>query len=444
MEFGLYQKQSMNLVMTTELRQAITLLQYSTLDLSAFIHEQALENPLMEIKDGRDLDEWKKQVDFSVSEDAKPYEGDPNFSPFDHISKDESGLREHLLEQIRLLDSSDEEREVVTYLALHVDEAGYFQHSLADIAIELGRSEDEVEEGLLLLQQLDPIGVGARSLRECLLLQLQELPARDSLAEIVVGEYLELLAEKKWKQIAKELSITMQEVQSVYDLIQTLEPRPGINFYSEPTRFIVPDVSVEKVDGELVVTVHDDLLPPIKLNRQYQYLLQENAETEASKYAKQKYQQMMWLLKSINQRQQTLFKVTEAIVEHQKEFFEDGTEALKPLTLKEIAEKVDVHESTVSRTTTQKYVQTPKGLFELKYFFTSGVQANNTTTSSSQSIKQMIKAMIDNENKQKPLSDQKIVNQLKEEKDVSISRRAVAKYRDEMNIPSSSKRKRYE
>ncbi|MGO4888863.1 RNA polymerase factor sigma-54 [Anaerobacillus sp. MEB173] len=445
MDFGLFQQQKLKLVMTNELRQAITILQYSTLDLLDYIQEQAIENPLMELSDSTGNEEqWEKSSieDWEPNLDSKPYEGDPTYSPLDHISKNEDGLQDYLLNQIRFLQIKDIERKTMMYLALNLNDHGYFVRDVHDIALELNVDVSVVETSLMRLQMLEPAGVGARNLQECLLIQLNDLESRDVLAETIVEQYLDLFAEKKWKQIAKELSVTVQDIQAVSDLLQTLEPKPGACFGGDPSKYLIPDVTIEQVEDEYFVIVNDSLLPRIQLNTQYRSLLKQNEETDASKFVHQKYQQMMWLLKSIDQRRVTLMKVTEAIVRHQKDFFDHGPNHLKPLTLKEIAEEVEVHESTVSRATNQKYVQTPRGLYELKYFFTSSLSTEDGEQTSSNSVKESIKALIEQENKEKPLSDQKIVTLLKDQ-GIVVSRRTIAKYRDEMRIPSSAKRKRY-
>ena len=347
--------------------------------------------------------------------------------------------------QIRFLPLSETDRQQLEYLALNINEVGYLQRSLEELAEVMGVTSEEVERYVYILQSLEPVGVGARSLSECLLLQMRAKPVRDPLAEVIIENYLEMLAEKKWKLISKDLSVTMEEIQRVYDEIQTLEPRPGANFGGEPTRYITPDVTVEEVEGELIVIVNDDFIPKLTFNRQYRALLSSNENSEATDFVKKKYQHLQWLMKSIHQRQLTLYRVTEAIVKHQRKFFEEGVKALRPLTLKQIAEELGIHESTVSRATTNKYAQTPKGTFELKYFFHTAIASTTAEENSSSAyVKQLLKQIIEEEDKTKPLSDQKIVKLLEEKEGVSISRRAIAKYREELGIPSSSMRKRFD
>ncbi|SES36702.1 RNA polymerase factor sigma-54 [Salisediminibacterium halotolerans] len=445
MDFGLYQQQSMKLVMTNELRQAITILQYSALDLEQYLHEQQLENPLIELAE---RDESEELVRESVNRDEPFYdrqirtnaEGDE--AEFDQIGDQQETLQDALLNQIRLLHVSEDIRKVISYIALSTDENGYLTQSDEELAAELNEDVSVVSSALELLQSLEPHGVGARSLQECLLIQLEMMETRDPLAERIVSHYFELLAAKQYKRIAKEEAIRTEEVQALADFIATLYPKPGAVFQQNTARYVVPDVHVIRVGDEFHVKMTDDNIPKMYMNRDYEKLLKyDNGAVEA--YMKKKYEQFLWIQNSIEQRRQTIIKVTEAIVRHQYDFFLYGPERLNPLTLKAIAEETEVHESTVSRATTNKYVQTPRGLFELKYFFNSSVGDRQSGANASERVKIYVKKMIEQEEKQKPLSDQKIAELLKNAHAIDVSRRTVAKYREEMHIPSSSKRKRY-
>ncbi|RBW71213.1 RNA polymerase factor sigma-54 [Bacillus taeanensis] len=446
MELGLFQKQTQKLVMTTELRQAITILQYSTLELSNFIKEQALENPLVELKDSTWEEKQTYEPSFTASEpsyDARPYEGDQTPSPFDFISHREDDLHTHLMQQVRFLKIKGQERKNLLYLVENVNDAGYLTVSFEEAAASLNVSLNDMERAHNRLMHFDPPGVGARTLKECLLFQLYHVAADNELAERIIIEDLTLLAEKKWKELSKKYDVTLQDIQAVADLVCSLDPKPGSSFGGDTPRYLVPDITVEKIEGEYVVSVNDYLLPKIQLNKQYQYMLTQTKKDEAASYMHDKYQKMMWLIKSIEQRRLTLLKITETIINKQKDFLEKGPLYLKPLTMKEIADEIDVHESTVSRATKHKVVQTPKGVYELKEFFTSKLSSETGDDASSSTVKLHIKELVNTENKQKPLSDQKIAQLLKEEKGLTVSRRTVAKYREEMNIPASSKRKRY-
>ncbi|MBU9712119.1 RNA polymerase factor sigma-54 [Evansella tamaricis] len=446
MDYGLFQQQSMKLVMTNELRQAITILQYSVLDLGQYLHEQQLENPLMELKDNlmkEELERSKQDIMMPVYEGKSRFgfDQDEEYSPLDQVSERQEGLQDHLLNQIRFLKLDSGLRRIVTYFALSVDENGYLKTPVHELAEELREPKHLVEAGIHILQSLEPIGVGASSLKDCLLIQLQRMEVRDLLAEKIVSNYLDILAKKQFKTVAKAEGVDVSEVQYVFDFIQTLNPKPGSTFHNEPPKYVIPDVTVKKVNGEYIVFLNEDHLPELTMNSRYEALL-KNSETEVSEYIHRKYEQFQWIKRSVEQRQQTLLKVTKAIVDYQQNFLEHGPSHLRPLTLKTIAEAIDVHESTVSRATTKKYLQTPKGLLELKYFFSSNVGNDSGEASSSERVKIYLKRLVDEENKQKPLSDQKLASALKEQ-GIHVSRRTVAKYRDEMHILSSSQRKRY-
>lgn len=443
MDVGLFQQQTTKLVMTTELRQAISLLQYSALDLSHYIQEQALENPLIELEENRaELVEERRQPKLSDTELARgPYRDSEEKSPLDFISVEKTGIHEHLLEQLFYLRLPKKDEEVVKYFILNLNEDGYLTRPLTEFAETFAISEEEALDYLYIIQNMEPAGVGARNVSECLLIQLLKRKERDYLAEIIVENYMEMFAQKKWKELSKELSVTMQEIQQVYDTIQLLDPRPGNQYSSELTSYIVPDVIVEEENGEWIITVNDQYIPKIHFNEQYRSLLKAEKQSDLQQYVKEKYDELQWLLKSIHQRKWTLFQVAEAIVHFQADFLREGDKALKPLTLKEVADKIEVHESTVSRATTNKYIQTPRGVYPFKHFFSSKTKEGGT---SSTSVKEYIQKLIEAEDKLKPLSDQKIVELLKEKENISVSRRVIAKYRDELNIPSSSKRKRFE
>ncbi len=448
LEMGLYQQQTMKLVMTQELRQAISLLQFSALELSEFLEEQALENPMMEIEEQntglKDEPVYNMPVMWHDEPSEVQEKEEEQSSPFDRIKDDRERISDYLIQQIRFLPGSEDDKRVLTHMARNVSDSGYLEGTYDETAALFPITEEYYEAYVSKLQSLEPAGIGARSLKECLLLQLERQSPRNHFAEMLIRDHLEDLASRKWKQIAKSLDTSLEEIQQVYDDVQKLDPYPGSSFGGgDHPGHLYPDVYVERDGDRFVVRLNNDGLPKIRMNRQYRHLLETKEEGEATEYAKKKYKQLVWLLKSIDQRQQTIRNITEAIVHFQHDFFQKGPSAIKPLTLKDVAEAADVHESTVSRTTNQKYVQTPHGLFELKYFFSAGMNNSTGEQTSTFVIKSMIKDLIAHENKQKPLSDQKIAEYIKEEHDISISRRAIAKYRRELNIPSSSKRKRY-
>lgn len=448
MDFGLFQQQTTNLYMTAELRQAISLLQYSALELAEYLQEQALENPLIELVTEKKDVSIDREVERSNREerDETGYVNKrQSVSPLDFATVKTVSLSEHLTSQLRLMQVEKKQYVAVDYLIHHLDEAGYLHESLSDIANELQMSEQELEECLLLLQSFEPSGIGARTLQECLLLQVRHGETSHPLTEIILSHHLEALAMRKWNDISQQLQVPLVEIQMVYDEIQQLDPRPGLNYSHELPRYIVPDVKIEQVAGEWSVTLYDEYIPKITLNRQYVSLLQATKPTEESEYVKKKHEQMKWMIQCINQRQSTLLSVTEAIVAHQADFFTKGVDGLKPLTMREIGDEIGVHESTVSRVTTNKYAQTPKGLLELKSFFSVRASKNDENVElTNDAVKNYLQIIIDEEDKRKPLSDQKIVNILAEDYQVHVSRRTIAKYREELHIPASSKRKRYE
>ncbi|NEU30156.1 RNA polymerase factor sigma-54 [bacterium LRH843] len=444
MEFGLFQHQSTNLVMTQELRQAIHLLQLSATELSTFIHEQALENPLLDVQEPKKELELKRRDDeFSyTSYSSSKKEERP--SPIDYAVINRVSLNDHLIKQLQELHLSPAKKEKVIYFIYSLRDDGYLSRSLEDISNDLMITCKEGEEILETLHSLDPAGVGARNLQECLLIQLHRLEKRCPLAEQVVFLYMDDLAKRKWKDISAGLGVTMREIQEVNDLLQSLDPRPGTQFGSEPIQFITPELCIASVGEQLSVQLIDNILPTVRFNRHYASLLKDQQDVNVNDYAKQKGQQVKWLIRSIQQRKQTIIKVGEAIARHQRDFFLNKNGVLKPLTLKDIAEEIGVHESTVSRATTNKYAETPRGLLELKSLFSSSVSMNFGGATSSQSIREFIKELIISENKQRPLSDAKIVAWLHEEKGITVSRRTIAKYRDELGIASSTKRKRFD
>lgn len=440
MGYGLYQQQTQKLIMTPQLRQAITILQYSAIELTEYLHGEIVENPVIDINEKE-----FERYDFLYKNYRKfnkiNFSSDDDWSIWDTIATPQATLEEYLLEQARFLHLTKERYDILEFLIGNLDGAGYLKISLEEVAERFQIKFEVVEEVLSLLHTLEPLGVGARNLKETLLIQLQNLEPVDYLAIEVVKNHLKDLSERKLVRIAKELNITVQEVQQLFDLIKTLNPKPAMEF-NDKTRYILPDVIVEKVEGELIVIVNDTLVPRLNINSQYnQYLQEHKKNDETSKYIIDKFNAAKWLIKSIEQRRNTLYKVTNAIIRHQKNFFDNQT--LKPLTLKQIAYEVEVHESTVSRAVNQKYVQTPLGTFELKYFFSTGLQTSDGEITSVENVKKTLQGIINNEEKRKPLSDQKIAEILNE-RGIQISRRTIAKYRDELGILSSSLRKRYE
>ncbi|MGI6736511.1 MAG: RNA polymerase factor sigma-54 [Anaerovoracaceae bacterium] len=458
-------EQTQKLVMTPELIQAIQILQFNTQELETYVSEQLLTNPVLEQDPAhesndteaispedstreealndylqeRDYDDISyRQRDFTRSEQQNTYE--------QYVTTDET-LPEHLLFQLQYTCHDASLRRLGRYIIESLDQSGYMTATLEEIAAENNVSTARAEEALQLIQSFDPVGVGARSLSECLLLQLQSRGERTDLMERVLNEYLEDLAANRLNVIARALRIPTREVQRMADLIRTLEPRPGNQFAGgiNETRYIVPDVIVEKIDGEYIAYMNERNVPGLMVSSYYRKVLaQSGKDTNVSKYLSERLNSAVWLIRSIEQRKRTILNVVEFILQYQRDFFDRGDKYLKTLTLRQAAEELGVHESTVSRSINGKYMQCPRGVYELRHFFSAGVQRSDGGDGgiSSTSIKTHIRELIDQEDPKAPYSDQKLVTLLAQ-RGIVLSRRTVAKYRDEMNILSSSKRKRY-
>ncbi|CAH2716412.1 RNA polymerase sigma-54 factor 1 [Neobacillus rhizosphaerae] len=434
---SLWQQQTLKLAMTQELSQAIALLQYSAQELADFLENKALENPLMQIESGN-VQPMNPLIDRNRRKHRKA-ENDW----IEQIADKPFSLEDYLISQLNIANLSAEQLKVIRHLIQNLDENGYFFGDLANIAEKLRVSEELVEEGLAVIQTLEPAGIGARNLQECLLMQIYYKNPDNELAQNIISNYFIPFAEKKWKQISKELQVSLKEIQNVSDEIQLLDPKPCAILRTESTTYIIPDAIVEQSASGLTVRMFDDALPRISFNEQY-YKKFKDQDQQVSSFLQDKLQDYQWIIKSIEQRKETLTRVVAKIVEKQTSFFQKGLQYLVPMTMKEVAAELDVHESTVSRAVREKYVQTPIGTFLLKSFFTSTIQtvSGDENTSSTQ-VKNTIRQLIDQEKKEKPLSDQEIVEQLKMEQGIVVSRRTIAKYRDQLGIPSSSKRKRF-
>ncbi|MED3622812.1 RNA polymerase factor sigma-54 [Neobacillus thermocopriae] len=434
---GLWQQQTLKLTMTQELTQAIALLQYSAQELAAFLENKALENPLLQIEHVN-----VRPMNPLIDRNRRKHEKAEK-DWIEQIADRPFSWEEQLISQLNLKKLPAEQLKVIRHLINNLDENGYFTGDLNEIAQNLNVPVELVEDGLAVLQTLEPVGIGARNLQECLLIQIDyEFPDND-LAKKIVNDYFVPFAEKKWRPIAKELQVTLKEIQEIFDQIQLLNPKPGAILGREAAAYIIPDVIVEQTDEGWIVRMFDDPIPKISFNESYFHRFKDK-DRQVSRFLQEKVQDYQWIIKSIEQRRETLTKVVTKIVERQSAFFQKGPQYLAPMTMKEIAAELDIHESTVSRAVREKYVQTPVGTFTLKSFFTSTIQttAGDETTSSTQ-VKNAIRKLIEMENKQKPLSDQEIAEQLKAMEGMVVSRRTIAKYRDQLGIPSSTKRKRF-
>ena len=471
--------QTQRMIMTPMLQQAISLLQLSRLELVQELRQQLEQNPVLDetLEEVTEPQLTQEAPEAEASEpeapaaetaeetraerieafdwdsylqdasDYRPQLPREDLERFDaemHLTKPRS-LQDHLLFQLHLSTSDLTLLQLGTLLIGHLDESGYLKDSLESVAEAVGVELPPLEEALRLVQSFEPTGVGARDLRECLLLQLESRPDQHPLAKEVIRNHLGDLEGRQWERLADKLGVSPREVQAAVGFITTLEPKPGRTFGTEDPRYITPDVYIVKVDDRFIVVLNDDGLPRLRISPYYRSLLANKAGNgrEVREYLEGRMRSALWLIRSIEQRQRTLYKVADSLVKFQRKFLEDGITALRPLTLKEVAEDIGMHESTVSRVTTNKYIHTPQGLFELKYFFHRGVPATSGDTVSSLKVKDLIHKLLTAEDGSRPLSDQKIVEILRREHGVEIARRTVAKYRGQLKIPSSSRRKRY-
>lgn len=456
LSYDLNLEQNQKLIMTPELRQAIEMLQFNSIELNEYISNELEQNPMLERESPKDefedIDKYSDDKEIDWKEYIEKYD-DFSYRPqrdknikevnFESFLTTEQTLREFLASQLNMVHFGIQERKIGEYLINNIDKNGYFELTVEEIASVLEINKDEVELVLNIIQTFDPIGVGARNLRECLLIQIKSKKNPEKYALEIIEDHLDDLGSNKIQKISKELNISISEVQRACDYIRTFEPKPGRSFADsyDTVKYVKPDAEIAFVEDEFIVTVKDSTAPRLNINNYYKKLMKTGKDERATEFLSGKFNSAMWIIKSIEQRRNTIKKVVESILKFQIEFFLNGEKALLPLTLKDIAEDIGMHESTISRSTNGKYVQTPKGLFELKYFFKSGLCCSEGDISST-SMKSTIKDIIEKEDAKKPLSDQKI-SDIFEERGIKISRRTIAKYRDELNIASSSMRRRY-
>ena len=432
----LQQTQTLKVTLTPQMLQSINMLQYSSYELMEFIQQQTVENPLLVLKE-------KSSHDFIVGKERSSfssYNREQEYDPITQYSDTHVSLEKHLMEQIMTLpEITSKEIKIFKFLIGDLNRYGFLEIEPAMAAKIMSVSLQEMENTISILQSLDPVGVGARNIRESLLIQMRAQTDYNQLAYVMVEKHLEDIAEKKFRKIAKTNNVTLQEVQEATDYIKTLNPRPCSEFSHEMTQYIVPDVIIEKVNGEYIIIVNDRNMPQLDINPAY-----KNNEMDSNDdYVKKKLQDATMLMNGMEQRKYTLYKVTQVILKLQEDFFNYGGTKLKPMTLKDVSKQLGFHESTISRATSNKYMQTPHGLYHIKNLFTTGIRNNNSVEAeSSSSIKEKIKMFIDKEDKENPISDQIIVTLLQKD-GIQISRRTVAKYREEARIPGSSKRRRY-
>lgn len=479
LELRLAPKLVQQLVITPQLQQAIRLLQLTRLELVDMISQEMKENPLLEEEEEeRELAEGEPPVteqeerETSAEPEHTPevkgngegadefdwenYLENSNLTPFQKSSPDgderpsfenfltkRTTLTDHLHWQLQLSHFTEEEHEVGTWIIGNLDEDGYLKISLEDVCSETNLPMEMVERVLRKIQQFDPAGVAARDLKECLLTQLEQMSPRDSLAEKIVSEHLSLLKNRNYPAIAKRIGVSLDRVNRAASLISKLDPKPGKAFGGEVIQGITPDVYVYKLEGDYVISLNDDGVPRLKINSLYRNILNGSrlAMEGDRKYIQEKLRSALWLIRSIHQRQRTIYKVTKSIVKFQREFLDKGIQSLKPLVLRDVAEDIQMHESTISRVTHNKYVHTPQGIYELKYFFNAGITSTQGETMASESVKSLVREIIAKEDPKKPYSDEKLV-QILQRMHIHIARRTVSKYREMMKILSSNERRK--
>jgi RNA polymerase sigma-54 factor len=362
---------------------------------------------------------------------------------FEKVPVTRTTLAENLGEQLRLLALPDSDLEVGEVIIGSLDDRGWLVTPLEDVAQTTGRSLEEVQRILQIVQALEPPGIGARDLRECLLLQLEARKECDTLAWRIIHDHFDHLVNRRFPEIARQLKVGVEEVQNAADVIATLNPKPGFQISNEDPKYVVPDLLVERVDEEYVVLLNDRNVPRLRISSAYESVLRQvkaqNDKTRA--YLQSKFNSAKWLIQTIEQRRKTMIKVMNCIIREQREFFDKGIAFLRPLTLQQVARQIDMHESTVSRVCNGKYVQTPRGVFELKFFFSSGLETDQGEDISAKSVKDIIRQLIEEEDKKEPLSDQRIADML-HEKGLHIARRTVAKYREQLTILPARFRRR--
>ncbi|RJQ15270.1 MAG: RNA polymerase sigma-54 factor [Nitrospiraceae bacterium] len=473
-------KLSQKLILTPQLQQSIKLLQLPLLELTQDINQELMSNPLLEeiVETERDPEAKNESHELApdresfaeTPEDAEAplekifgfstdsyfeeresdgrdlgyfHEGsDDTQSPFERNRK-RIDIYEHLLWQLRLSHTIEETGRAAEIIINNLDENGYLKSSLEEIAENANAGMETVEEALRFVQGLDPSGVGARDLRECLLLQLGQLNLQGDLVEKILVEGFHELEMKKYRQLALKLGVPMDDILASVRIIEGLEPRPGRNYSGDEPAHIIPDVYVEESEGKFIITLNEEGIPRLRLSHYYRKLLanKKSLGPEEKQFLEDKLRAAVWLLKSLDQRNKTIYKVTDSILRFQEDFFRKGSKYLKPLNLKDIAEDLGMHESTISRVTSNKYVQCPQGLLNFRFFFSNAVSSEKGDISSS-TVKDLIRKIVSEENSKSPLNDKKIIEILKE-KGINVARRTAAKYREELKIPSHVKRRKW-
>ncbi len=467
----LHTKLVQKLILTPSLQQAIKLLPMTTLELAELLNQEIVENPLLEEVPTEELQpaesegaeekaefeaERAPQGDGWDDSDYQYFFGEylddgyqpripqeiRELPPIENTLSTSSSLADHLHWQLSL--STDEERlrEIGAAIIGNLDDDGYLVASLEEIAAMGPWPMADVERALRLVQSFDPIGVAARDLKECLLLQLRHLGLGGTPTEQIVLEHLRLLQNHQVQEIARRLGLSLEELKQHVEIIRNLDPKPGSRYNPAPPQYVIPDVYVVKIDDQYVAVHNEEGLPQLRISPVYRRLLDRSGQVsdETRQYVKEKFRSALWLIKSVDQRQKTIHKVATSIIKFQRDFLDRGIEYLRPLVLRDVASDIGMHESTVSRVVNNKYMHTPQGVFEMKFFFHSGISSSYGESVSSVTIKQRIRKIIESEDPRRPLSDSKIVSILQKE-GLMLARRTIAKYREELKIPTSSQRR---
>ena len=472
MRMNLNLKMSQKLVMTPMLQQAIKLLPLARMELAQLIRQEIIENPVLEelLEEENENDQENSQEEKEPKEDLtsdneqssdsqdQEIDWDSYFQgnidqgmsvesyterpSIESTHKKEANLADHLMWQLDLSVDSDLDKFIGSCIIGNIQNDGYLCADLKEIAEISQTDEENVLRVLKIIQGFEPAGVAARSLKECLMIQTRTLSDKNPYVEILIENYLERLEDRFLPKVASELKIDLEEVLDALKTIRNLCPKPGLLFSSERVDYVVPDLVVVQTEKGYDVVLNDDGVPSLRISPYYHNLLKTTKEGQTKEYLEDKYRSALWLIKSIDQRRQTIYKVGKSIVKLQKNFLDDGLSYLEPMVLKDVAKDIEMHESTVSRITTNKYIDTPQGVFELKFFFHSGIKSYMGSAMSSIRVKNMIKEIINEENQSSPLTDDQMVEALMR-KNAKIARRTITKYRKELNIPPASKRKKW-
>lgn len=441
--------QSQKLILTTQLKQSLAILNMSRLEVEEEIRKESESNPLLEAEKNEEGIDWEKYIKHMESINIRQDKNDAPYSSenavdFENMIRSTSNLYDYLIDELKYFKLTFEEKRICKYIIDSLDEDGYLRINDKEIYDELRVDASLFRRCLDIVQQLDPPGIGARNISECLILQLERMGISNNIVENIIMNDLELIGRNKLKDIAKKYKISIEKCKEAIEIIRHLDPKPGRACSNDKCVYVQPDVIVDKIDGKYIVHTNEKDVYNIKINDFYRNMMTDkDSDKEAKEFIKERLNSAATLIKNIESRKSTILRIAEAIIEEQQEFIQKGEKYIKPMKMKDIADKLEIHESTVSRGVNGKYMLTPFGLYEFKFFFNAALETDNSSeAASSVGIKRDIKDIIDGENKKKPLSDDAISKMLKE-KGVSVARRTVAKYREEMGIPSSSRRKEF-